>query len=133
MSAVATPTDLELVAAVEDGSLPPSAFDHRAHVRLAWIYLREQPLLDALQRFIITLRRYATSLGAASKYHETVTYAFVFLIHERMQRNPALTFDAFIATNEDLRVPILTRYYLPATLSSELAKATFVMPDRASA
>lgn len=36
------------VAALESCALPSEAFDHRAHVRLAWLYLKEQPLLEAL-------------------------------------------------------------------------------------
>ena len=36
-------TESEFVAAFEDASLPETAFRHRDHVRLAWIYLRELP------------------------------------------------------------------------------------------
>jgi len=125
-------SDRELVQWMEECTLPPAAFDHRAHVRLAWIYLRERPLLEALSHFIDTLRRYASSLGAAAKYHETITYAFVFLIHERMQRQDAETFDDFLEANADLLGPILTRYYRAETLASDFAKRTFVLPDRIS-
>ena len=124
-------TDRDFVDALESCSLPSDAFDHRGHVRLAWLYLRDQPLLLALPRFIDTLKRYASSLGATGKYHETITYAFLFLIHERMARPPATTtFDAFANANPDLLGPILQRYYRAETLASELARAIFVMPDR---
>jgi hypothetical protein len=122
--------DREFIDALESCALPGGAFDHRAHVRLAWLYLREQPLLDALARFIASLKRYAGSLGASGKYHETVTYAFMFLIHERMARTPATSFEEFALANEDLLGPILERYYTPETLASQLARTTFVMPDR---
>jgi hypothetical protein len=122
--------DREFVEALEACSLPGSAFDHRAHIRLAWLYLREQPLLEALPRFIDSLKRYAGSLGASGKYHETITYAFMFLIHERMVRTPASSFDAFADANADLLGPILERYYTAETLASELARTTFVMPNR---
>ena len=71
----------------------------------------------------------AGSLGASGKYHETITYAFMFLIHERVRRGGAETFDAFASANADLFGPILQRYYRPETLASELARASFVMPD----
>jgi hypothetical protein len=76
--------DRDFVRAFEDCTLPPEQFPHRAHVRLAWLYLREGSLLDALPRFVEGLKRYAASLGAATKYHETVTWAYMILIHERM-------------------------------------------------
>ena len=121
--------DRELLAAFESCTLPPSEFHHRNHVRVAWLYLRERPVLDALATFVASLKRYATSLGAATKYHETITFAFVFLIHERMQRVPFADFDAFAAANADLFNGILAKYYDKETLASDLARHTFLMPD----
>jgi hypothetical protein len=121
--------DRQFIAAFEDCTLPSAEFSHRAHVRLAWLYLREQPLLDALTRFARNIRRYATSLGAAAKYHETITWAYMFLIHERMQRTDAATFEEFADAHADLFGPVLERYYSRATLASELARTTFVMPE----
>ena len=122
--------DRTFVEAFDACTLPSELFDHREHVRLAWIYLREQPLLEALPRFITSLKRYAGSLGASGKYHETITYAFMFLIHERMQRGPAETFEDFASANAEVFGPILQRYYHAETLGTDLARATFVMPDR---
>ena len=121
--------DREFVAALESCTLPSDAFDHRAHVRLAWLYLSEQPLLEALPRFIASLKRYAGSLGASGKYHETITYAFMFLIHERMFASTAITFEEFAAANEDLFGPILEHYYRPETLASPQARSIFVLPS----
>lgn len=123
-------TDRELVDAFESCTLPSDAFSHREHVRLAWLYLREEPLLAALPRFITSLQRYAASLGASGKYHETITYAFMFLVHERMARAANETFAAFADANADLFGPILERYYSKETLASDLARQTFVMPGR---
>lgn len=91
-----------LMAELEACSLPPSEFSHRAHVHAAWICLSESPLLAALPRFSEAVRRYALSLGAGAKYHETITWAFLFLIHERMRRDPHPNFEAFAAANPDL-------------------------------
>jgi hypothetical protein len=121
--------DRDFVAAFESCTLPGSELTHRAHVRLAWLYLREQPLLDALTRFANGLKRYAASLGAATKYHETITWAYLFLIHERMQRRAVSTFEEFADANDDLFGAILGRYYSPAVLDSALARTTFVLPD----
>ena len=121
--------DREFVSAFEACTLPPELFPHRAHVRLAWIYLGQHSLLDTLTRYSEGIRRYAGSLGASAKYHETITYAFMFLIHERMTRRQVASFEEFAERNADLFGPILQRYYRPETLASELARSTFVMPD----
>lgn len=120
--------DRELVDAFEACTLPPAEFTHRSHVRLAWLYLREAPLLETLTRYSEGIKRYAGSLGAGAKYHETITWAFLFLIHERMQHSAAATFDEFAAENEDLFGPILQRYYTSEVLASDLARRTFVLP-----
>lgn len=123
--------DREFVTQFEACTLPPSEFGHRNHVRLAWLYLREEPLLDALAHFRTSLQRYAGSLGASAKYHETITFAFLFLIHERMQRDELATFEEFADANADLFGAVLSRYYSKETLESELARRTFVMPRSA--
>lgn len=122
--------DRDFVAAFEACTLPATSFHHREHVRLAWIYLREQELIDVLPRFASGLRRFAASLGHAGLYHETITWAYLFLIHERMQRSAAETFEEFAEANGDLFGKVLSDYYESATLSSDLARRTFVMPDR---
>lgn len=121
--------DRDFVEAFENCTLPSAEFPHRAHVRLAWLYLREGSLLDALPRFVEGLKRYAGSLGASGKYHETVTWAYIFLIHERMARAEHPTFDEFAAANDDLFNGVLEQYYRRETLSSALARRTFLLPD----
>jgi hypothetical protein len=123
--------DHELLAQFEDCTLPPAEFTHRNHVRVAWLYLRELPVLDALTRFVGSLKQYAGSLGASAKYHETITFAFLFLIHERMQSGAWQTFDAFAEANADLFGDVLGRYYAKDVLASELARRTFVLPRSA--
>ena len=126
-------TDREFAESFEACTFPTDSFHHREHVRLGWIYLREHPLLDALQRFSASLKRFAISAGSPGLYHETITFAFLFLIHERLQVRTFDDFDEFAAANADLfewKPSILDRYYTPGTLWSDLARRTFVMPDR---
>lgn len=125
-------TDAEFVLSFEGCTLPNSAFHHRDHVRLAWIYLRRHPALTALARFTEGLQRFAAFNGHPGLYHETITWAYLFLIHERMADAPQEeTFEAFAARNPDLfawKPSILDRYYDPETLRSERARRVFVMP-----
>ncbi|MGC2185854.1 MAG: hypothetical protein WA637_21475 [Terriglobales bacterium] len=126
-------TDRERIERFEDGTLPPEHFHHRDHVRMAFLYLTEYPVLEALQAFSSALRRFADSHGKPQLYHVTVTWAYVFLIHQRMARggNPQ-SWEEFARNNPDLlqwKDGILTRYYRAETLASDLAKAIFVLPD----
>ena len=126
-------TDEEFARAFEDLTLPNSAFHHRDHVRLAWIYLRRHPALEALARFTEGLRRFAAFHGHPGLYHETITWAYVLLVQERRQ-DGARDWPAFAAANPDLMAwkPSLLedRYYRTETLWSERARRAFVWPDR---
>lgn len=128
--------DATLLREFEDGTLPPSTFHHREHVRVAWLYLKMEPPLVALDRFAAGLKRFAAAQGAAGLYHETITWAYLLLIRERMEREGAgATSEEFVERNPDLlawKPSILDRYYRPETLGSELARRVFVLPDRAA-
>ena len=63
-----------------------------------------------------------------------ITWAYVALIHERMLADPSMDWPAFAAANADLltwKPSVLDRYYTSETLFSDLARRTFVLPDRA--
>jgi hypothetical protein len=130
-------TDDDFVRSFEACTLPNSAFHHRDHVRLAWIYLRRQPPLEALARFTDGLKRFAAFNGHPGLYHETITWAFLFLIHERMaDGGEGETWEAFAARNPDLltwKPSALDRYYDAETLQSERARRRFVLPRGAGA
>jgi hypothetical protein len=126
-------SDEELLEKFEDGSLPLAEFHHEQHVRLAFLYLRKYPLLGVLTRFPADLKRYAAMHGKNGLYHETITWAYLFIIGERVARAAEQqTWEKFRATNPDLfdrEAPLLRRYYRNETLASALARERFVMPD----
>jgi hypothetical protein len=130
-------TDREFLCAFEEGTLPADAFHHRDHVRLAYLYLRRSPLPEAIARFRDGLRRFAAAQGKPERYHETITLAYLFLIHERLAATGGEEgFTAFAARNPDLfawRPSILESYYRAETLGSDLARRVFVLPDRGRA
>ena len=76
----------QLIKQFEDGTTPPAAFHHADHVRLAFEYLCRYSVLEALERFSDALKRFATARGKAQLYHETITWTYLLLIHERMAR-----------------------------------------------
>lgn len=124
-------SDEELLAALDTTSLDPNAFHHRDHIRLAWLLLNRHSFALALGRFSEGLRRFTAAIGRPGLYHETITCAFVVLIHERMLSGQS--WPGFEKANADLfawNPSVLDRYYTPETLASDRARQVFVMPDR---
>lgn len=131
MRAGQTPADF--IEQFERGDISPEAFHHADHVRLAFCYLWHYRSLTALEKFSSALRRFAVAQGKSNRYHETITSAYFYLIGERMSRNQSVGWEDFADKNSDLLTwedGILTRYYEPSTLQSELARRIFILPDR---
>src|SRR6266481_1951846 len=123
-------TDQELLEQFERGTLPGEHFHHREHVRVAFLYLSRYPVLEALQAFSRALQRFAALHGKPQLYHETITWAYIFLVRERVARaGEKQTWDEFARNNADLLVwqnGLLKQYYREETLASDLAKAVFI-------
>jgi|SRR5579863_1155005 len=125
-------TDEQQIAQFESAAISPDSFHHVDHVRLAFAYLRQYPILEALERFPAALQKFARAHGKPNLYHETVTWAYLLLIHERIARaaHPQ-TWEEFAQANPDLLIwknGILTKYYADETLQSALAKRVFLFP-----
>lgn len=124
--------DDQLLTAFESCTLDPNDFPHREHVHLAWIYFRREPPLRAITAFCEGLKKFATSLGKEGLYHETITWAYLLLIRDRIARTPTERWEEFAGKNSDLltwKPSILDRYYRPETLHSDLARREFLFPD----
>jgi hypothetical protein len=126
-------SDDEMLARFEALELP-DGFRHRDHVRLAWIHLRRFTVPEALARISTGLAGLARSRGVPGRYHQTITWAYVFLIGERMARTGReQSWEEFARDNADLlewEGGLLRRYYRDETLRSGLAREAFVLPDR---
>ena len=127
-------SDEEFINQFETCTFPVASFHHREHVRVVWLYLQSYSVLETLARFSENLKRFAAANGKANLYHETITWSCVFLINERMERNgKGSGWDNFAKNNADLlswKSNILKSYYSEQTLSSELARKTFVFPEK---
>lgn len=127
VTAVDRPID---VAAFEAGSFDPSTFDHAAHVRVAWCYLQQCELGEAIRRFTRAVRALTVRLGVPGKYHETITWFFIIAIAERCAQQPYADWDAFRRRNPDLfSGAVIRRYYSEERLQSTLARRQFLLPD----
>jgi homogentisate 1,2-dioxygenase len=100
-----------LLRAFESGELDAKDFKHRAHLQVAWCYLRALPLDEAAARFIEGLRRIATRAGVPEKLDVAMTHAYFAALDQAM-RDPALcgaTLDQLLAAH-----PALLRRPAPA-------------------
>jgi len=134
-------SDDDFIAAFEACTLSNADFHHADHVRLALLYLRRFPAIEAMRCFSDGLKKFAAHNGKPERYHETITWAFLLLIRERLARSLSgieefPTWERFAADNPDLlnwKDNILNKYYFQETLASDLARKTFVFPDRIAA
>lgn len=126
-------TESQLLAGFLDGSFPGDQFHHEQHVHVAFLFVRRYGMPQALGEFATALKAFAVAKGMPKLYHETITWAYLLLISERLARMPVECWADFAAANGDLltwKPSLLDRYYTPETLWSELARTTFLMPDR---
>jgi hypothetical protein len=128
-----THDDLDLIEEFEQGRAP-AGFHHADHVRVAFAYVAQYPFLEAVARFSAALKRFAAIQGKPQLYHETITWAYLVLIRERRARaGRAQTWKEFSERNADLLIwngGVLRTLYRQETLDSDLARHTFVLPDR---
>ncbi len=123
--------DEEFIAQFQAGTL--ANFHHQEHVRMAWLYLQRASVLDAIAGFTHDLQQFARAQGQPNLYHETITWGYLLLIHERMARGGEQPWEAFARANPDLLTwegSVLKTYYHPDTLASDLARRVFVFPDK---
>ena len=116
-----------------DTTLPADQFHHRQHVEVAWLFVRRYGMPAAIGEFSAAIKRFAQAKGATALYHETITWAFLLIIAERQARQHAEVFTDFAGENPDLlswKPSVLDRYYSKELLASDLARQTFLMPDR---
>jgi hypothetical protein len=112
--------------------LSPAVFDHRAHVRLAYVYLVEHDVETAhglMQHGLLNfLRHHGID---ASKYHETMTRAWVMAVRHFMEVSPGSeSADTFIENNPKLLdSKIMMTHYSAEVLFSDEARAKFVEPN----
>jgi len=131
-------TDDQFVAAFEGCTICNEEFHHQDHVRMGFLYMSRFPRLEGIRRFSEGLERLAAASGKPNLYHETITWAFLLSIRERLARalqhsGRLPSWDGFEAENGDLlkgKDDVLKEYYREETLKSELARKTFVLSDR---
>ena len=119
--------DSEFLRHLENGQL--HELPHRAHLRLAWLYLRADGFDQGGANVRAMLRQIVASHGAADKYHETITAFWIYLVYYAMTLTPEIdTFDAFIAAHDHLLDgSLLKRHYSAERLRD--SRTVYAPPD----
>ena len=87
--------------AFEACTVAPSQFNHEAHVRLAYVYLAECDADTAVQKMRDALLNFLERNNIPrSKFHETLTRAWVLAVQHFMNRSPSTSAAEFIAKNQ---------------------------------
>ena len=120
--------DRDFKLAFEACTVTPSRFNHEAHVRLAYIYLVEYDVESAVQRMRDGLLNFLQHHGIPlSKFHETLTRAWVLAVRHFMNRSTSSSSTDFIARNQKvLDSRIMLTHYSARVLFSSDARAFFV-------
>ena len=128
--------DDEFLAAFEARTL--EEFHHRDHIKVAYLYLCRLSLEDAITRVRTGLQALAVAWGAPvddleKGYHETMTQAWVRLVHVTLNEcGAAESADAFCDQQPKLMQKThLDSFYSRERLITWQAKREFVEPDLA--
>jgi hypothetical protein len=133
-------TDDELVNAWETLVLPLDQWDHLAHVRVAFTYLKRHPFPEALDKMRAGIKafnaRHRVPETPTIGYNETTTHALMHLIAATIraygEARPTPNGDSFCDTHPQLMTPCALRlFYTPLRRAHPLAKTQFVEPDLA--
>ena len=129
--------DEEHLRRFEDHPLPLDQWNHRAHLKVAYLYLNRFSYDEALERLRAGIKAYNAAQGILDTptggYHETLTQVWLQLVNTTLRQfGPAATADAFFEVQTQLqskRTPLL--FYSRDRLMSAEAKSAFVAPDLA--
>lgn len=128
---VASDSDFQFRQDFEASKVPLSEFTHVAHLRLAYVLLVEGGPAHAEQRMREALLAYLSANSVpATKYHETLTRAWVMAVSHFMGRKGSASFAEFAANSTPLLdSKVMLTHYSSETLFSDRARTTFVAPD----
>ena len=125
-------SDAEFVTRFENHDLNPGCFNHKNHLRLAWLYLADYDVATATEKVCSGIKSFAESVGAHTKFHLTITDALVRMMFNRINQMEPAEFEDFLNENGDLledAVSVLQQHFSKDLLFSETARTTLVQPD----
>mmetsp|Transcript_34383 Transcript_34383/g.76369 ORF Transcript_34383/g.76369 Transcript_34383/m.76369 type:complete len:712 (+) Transcript_34383:82-2217(+) len=131
--------DEVFLASLEDFSL--QSWDHRTHLRVAWLMLSKygrkegmQRTFSAIRAFIENSPRTKRGSGRGTTFHETLTFFWIHMVHYAMAstKNHAGDFKTFLLLNPQLTNGGLHLHYYTKRLIMDTpeARSSVVLPDK---
>ncbi len=125
--------DKDFKERIETCTFPISDFDHRSHLRLAYVSLTENSTENSVSFVREALNRLLrhNNIEPSSKYHETLTKAWILAVKHFMENSEAFSSaDEFINNNPGmLDSQIMMTHYTHDSLFSDKARKMFIEPD----
>ena len=118
--------------AFETMELDPVLFTHEAHIRLAWLHIKQYGLEKAVFNLNKQIKNFAEKHGNPMKYNKTVTTASVHAVAHFMARSEAENFSDFINSNPKLLgnlKGLLMSHYSIDIFSDEFGRTQYLEPD----
>lgn len=125
-------SDQEFEDQFKNCTLNPAIFTHEAHLRLAWIHIKNKGVEGAIDTVCSQLLAYVDVLGARSKYNKTLTVAAVRAVYHFMLKSESENFQDFIAKFPRLKYnfkELIGFHYGVDIFNSEQAKRVYLEPD----
>jgi hypothetical protein len=127
---------LAVLEAFHTGTLPRSAWNHRAHLTAALSFARALPAAEALTATRDAILRFNDAAGIVSTpdhgFHETLTVFYMHIVGLHVARYPApssLATDANTVMDEWGAKDLPLRHYTASRLFSRDARANWTPPD----
>ncbi|MEC3964681.1 hypothetical protein [Flagellimonas halotolerans] len=124
--------DADFIKAFENGQFPPEQFNHKAHIKLAWIYLNLFDEETAIVKTCKAIKNFDRLHGDGTKYHTTLTVAAVKVVRHFKQKSSATNFEEFIVEFPRLITSfkeLLFQHYGKDVIADPKAKTTYLEPD----
>ncbi len=124
--------DQEFKKQFEACEFPAAEFNHKEHLRLAYVYLSENNTESSIELIRSSLQRFLEHNKVdPTKYHETLTRAWILAVRHFMNKTEGCnSADELISRNpEMLDSKIMMTHYSTEVLFSDEARAGFVQPN----
>lgn len=124
--------DHEFERQFKDCTLNPAIFNHEAHLRLAWIHIKNYRIETAIDNICTQLVAYVDKLGARDKYNKTLSIAAIRAVYHFMLKSKSDNFRDFIAEFPRLKYnfkDLLSFHYAIDIFENEKAKYEYLEPD----
>lgn len=78
--------------AIDSCTLVPKLFSHEAHLRFAWLMIKDHGPEKAVDEVCDQIFKFVDNIGATDKFHKTLTVAAVKVVNHFMEKSSGENF-----------------------------------------